>query len=1107
MDNTYIKDFSYPNQDDPNFLYKIYKKREFYNYKIPKRDILKTYEEIKNYRDSNYKPDIKEARPHQSIIANILSPNTPYTGMLLMYGVGTGKTMAVIKIAEQFKEQVKKYNTKIFVLVPGPNTKENFKKELIESTNNIYFNDKNILNQLTEKELEYEKRIAINNASQYYKIMSFKSFHKKVLGEKIIEKQSIKGKTKSIYKKNIHGVLERDISSNKITNMDNTLLIVDEAHNITGNEWGDALKKIITSSHNLRIILLTATPMFNKADEIIQLLNFIRPKDDLILREKVFTIDKNHEMAVKDSGIKYLMSKAKGYVSYYRGSIPYTFADRIDMGEIPKSLLFTSVIKCHMSDFQYTTYLETLSIIDPLYKAATFTSNFAFPGLDKNKSLIGYYSTEGYNTILTQLNINGDILRKLINKNIFNNEISKNEEYKIMYENSKKGISGLILNIKYLKYFSIKFYTILNNLNNLVDEKSCTVFIYSNLVKGSGVELFAETLIQNGYLEYQNNYDNYDIKDDTIDYKTGLTFLKYKVKYDINKFKPAVFILITGSPDDTENLNDNKQKIIQRVFNNPNNSDGKYIKIIIGSHVMGEGITLKNCQEVHIIDVFYNIPRIEQVIGRVIRMYVHTDIITDTNKYPRVNVYQYSISIEDRNKNKLSSDELLFQKAELKYLTVKKIEHALKKVSIDCPLLLHNNIFPENVEKYKDCVYPTRENVDANKKICPALCDFESCEYKCDDKKLDLIWDSKLKTYRDLNQSEIDYNTFTYEYYKDEIIIIKNKIKDLYRFKYLFSYEELFKLINLTYETQYIKLFDNYLLDKALKNLTPVTENDFNNFSDILFDKYHNAGYLINRDKYYIFQRFNINENITMHYRKLHNIDLIKSVNVNDYLTYMNIDIVNKSNNQDDLIEYNYKDTLDYYNNREENDIIGIIDKNLNKIAYNSYDLFKIRTLREKILKKKRGTGIPTFKGGVCSTSKDKTELFNIIKSIEDVSKEDIKKIKKFTKEELCNYIKTRLLYLEKYSTIKDKNKKTYIMIPKNHNTYTFPYNLEDRINNIIKYINNIDSSILVSINKIKNKTANISYELTFPNNKNIKDIILPYEFKLNNNIWKLIID
>ena len=1107
MDNSYIKDFSYPNQNDPNILYKIYKKREFYYYKIPKRDKLKTYEEIKKYRESSNKPDVKEAKEHQSIIANIISPNTPYMGMILMYGVGTGKTMAVLKIAEQFKDQVKKYNTKIFVLVPGPNTKENFKKELIGTTNNIYFNNKNILNQLTEKELEYEKKIAINNALQYYKIMSFKSFHKKVLGEKIIEKHSVSGKTKSIYKKNIHGILERDISVNKITNMDNSLLIVDEAHNITGNEWGDALRKIITDSHNLRIVLLTATPMFNTADEIIQLLNFIRPVDDMISRDKIFTAEKNHETSIKEDGLKYLMSKAKGYISYYRGSNPYTFADRRNMGEIPKSLLFTPVIKCYMSTFQYTTYLQALlNTNDTLNKAATFASNFVFPGLDKNKELIGYYSTEGFNKIISQLELDGDLLRSLINKKIFNNKIPKQDEIKILEENNKKGLTGLILKFKYIKYFSTKFYTILNNLNNLFNENSCTVFIYSNLVKGSGVELFAETLIQNGYLEYQDNFDNYDIKEDTIDYKTGLTFSEFKTKYNSKKFRPAAYILITGSVDESENFTDDKQKIIQEVFNNSNNSDGKNIKIIIGSHVMGEGVTLRNCKEVHIIDVFYNIPRIEQVIGRVIRMYVHYDVITDDNPYPYVNVYQYLISIEDKDKNKLSTDELLYQKAELKYLTVKKIEYALKKVAIDCPLLLHNNIFPEDVEKYKDCVYPTRENIDNGKKICPALCDFENCEYKCDDKKLDMIWDSKLKIYKNLDIEDIDVNTFTKEYYKNEIDIIKNKIKDLYRFKYVYSYDELYNLINSSYEIQIIKLFDKYFLDKALQFLTPITENDFNNFTDILVDKYNNSGYLINRDKYYIFQRNNTNENISMHYRKSNDIECIKTINIDEYLNYIKIDMNIPFTKIDELKEYNYKDTLEYYNNREENDIIGIVDKNLNKIAYNSYDLFKIRTLREKILKKKRGTGIPTFKGGVCSTSKDKPELIRIIKNFDMLSKEEFKKITKFTKEGLCNFIKDRLLYLEKYSTKKDKNKKTYIMIPKNHDIYEFPYNLEDRINSIIEYITDIDKSIIVNVIKHKNKSENITYDLSFTNNKKFNNIILQYGFKLNNNIWSTIV-
>jgi hypothetical protein len=46
----------------------------------------------------------------------------------------------------------------------------------------------------------------------------------------------------------------------------------------------------------------------------------------------------------------------------------------------------------------------------------------------------------------------------------------------------------------------------------------------------------------------------------------------------------------------------------------------------------------------------------------------------------------------------------------------------------------------------------------------------------------------------------------------------------------------------------------------------------------------------------------------------------------------------------------------------------------------------------------------------------------------------------------ICNAIRLRLLYLEKYSTEKTGNKKTYTIIPSNHPKYPFPLNLEDRI-------------------------------------------------------------
>ena len=50
---------------------------------------------------------------HQSLVSNYINPDTPYTGLLMFQGTGTGKTRSAIAVAEKFTDQVKKYKTKI----------------------------------------------------------------------------------------------------------------------------------------------------------------------------------------------------------------------------------------------------------------------------------------------------------------------------------------------------------------------------------------------------------------------------------------------------------------------------------------------------------------------------------------------------------------------------------------------------------------------------------------------------------------------------------------------------------------------------------------------------------------------------------------------------------------------------------------------------------------------------------------------------------------------------------------------------------------------------------------------------------------------------------
>ena len=131
-------------------------------------------------------------------------------------------------------------------------------------------------------------------------------------------------------------------------NLNNSLIIVDEAHNLTGNAYGEALMKIIRNSINLKVVLLTATPMKNLGDDIVVLLNFLRPQESQIERELIFSSAKNHTMELKQGGLEYLKKMSHGYISHLRGADPMTFAEKVDMGIKPKGLMFTRISQCYM---------------------------------------------------------------------------------------------------------------------------------------------------------------------------------------------------------------------------------------------------------------------------------------------------------------------------------------------------------------------------------------------------------------------------------------------------------------------------------------------------------------------------------------------------------------------------------------------------------------------------------------------------------------------------------------------------------------------------------------------------------------------------------------
>src|SRR5207253_3042074 len=107
------------------------------------------------------------------------------------------------------------------------------------------------------------------------------------------------------YRKTKEGDFERDFAVNRIYNLNNTVIIVDEAHNLTGNAYGAAIEKIIQNSINLKIVFMSGTPAKNLGSDIIELFNLLRPKDSQIERDRIFNSYKNHLMDFKAGGLEY----------------------------------------------------------------------------------------------------------------------------------------------------------------------------------------------------------------------------------------------------------------------------------------------------------------------------------------------------------------------------------------------------------------------------------------------------------------------------------------------------------------------------------------------------------------------------------------------------------------------------------------------------------------------------------------------------------------------------------------------------------------------------------------------------------------------------------
>lgn len=515
-------------------------------------------------------------QPQQLFIKDYFNSKFLNNGLLVYHKIGAGKTCTAISVAESLKKK-----KKIIVLLPA-SLIGNFRDELRSScAGNEYINcnDRESIKNMSPRNKEYKEIIKKSNKliDNYYSIYSY---HKFV-----------------------------DLVDNNKIKLKNTLLIVDEVQNMVseGGIFYKYLKKVIDKSDNKsKILLLSATPMFDKPSEIALTLNLLKPKKEFNVNDfnndylkKVKDGDKNKIVMNNKSEFK---KRISNMVSFYRGAPPNAF---------PKMNFQT--VRCNMEDFQYKSYLTSLSFDNDYVKGSFMDVDI----LDLPKNFL----------LAPRLISNISFPNKGIGVNGFNS------------------LKGSSLNRKNIKKYSKKFYKMLNNIK----KSKGPVFVYSNFKDLGGLKSFVK------FLEY-NKYKNYKT------YGEGS-----------NRFA-----LWTGDEKST------LREEIKSIFNNVDNSDGSKIKIILGSPSIKEGVSLLRVDQVHIMEPYWNMSRMKQIIGRAIRHCSHKDV--EANRR-RVNVFLY---LATRSGEK-TTDEYIWSMAKKKQKLIDEFEIVLKEKAIDCNLFYNRN--------------------------------------------------------------------------------------------------------------------------------------------------------------------------------------------------------------------------------------------------------------------------------------------------------------------------------------------------------------------------------------------------------------------------------
>lgn len=759
----------YPDPMDPSFAERLFAKKEF-------ADLQSRASEEDDLCNASYLNEFDKSAVRQ-FVARFMNPSTPYTSALLYHGVGVGKTCTAITVAEKFLDVLP--DKKVIILAP-PAIADSFYRTIFNTNRLVKLQkrDRDLLGRrwdspqctgltylslsdmLSEKDTSKITKEVDRLIKRRYMIMGYGVFANYV-------KKQILGRVPAHLSEEERFRLENEEIYHTFSDH---LIIVDEVHNLRdeGRKGGDdvdgrgstdlaegklvlsVLERIIPIADGMRLLLMTATPMYNISTEIIGLLNLLILNDTKDLTAKLnfadFFIKKGKEYEMVKGSEEKLTKIAERYISYMRGEHPSLFPLRLSPPKIFDAEYPTITMNkrtLHMND-TIKNILKTLPIVTTDYNPDTMAGRVVQASMERyHKSADSIEGEEGEinKTLFSALVLQSNI--------IYPDGSSGNDGFRHYFAAEEFGESPRLRRFRWaprkvaggsggeeavdsvfgpsmLHQYAPKMATILASL------KTCKgiSFVYSRAVTG-GVIPFGIALERAGWSRVlaSGRIEPLLHEAPPLPYGRQCALCEHHEKdhKEDHIFQPAKFVLLAGEDKFTPSVDATVQYAQTFPKDDPMAPYGSHVKLIVGSGVAREGLDFKCIREIHLLDPWWHLNRIEQIVGRGVRFCSHGALpLEERNCTLYFHVAKLPTEYE-------TPDLYAYRLAAEKSIQIGIIQRALKVGALDCnnhqSILFIDPSRKRTIRTSKGILIKDYSLAD---KSYSSICDFmDNCNYKC----------------------------------------------------------------------------------------------------------------------------------------------------------------------------------------------------------------------------------------------------------------------------------------------------------------------------------------------------------------------------------------